>query len=73
MVSKNKKIIAGMVMIFDRIIYFVSNSYLGCMKLAMARLSGGLIDQVVGAKLVEVTDEYIKGVTQEYKRRRLVQ
>lgn len=44
--------------------------FLGCMKLAMARLSGGFIDQVVGAKLVEVTDEYIKGVTQEYKARR---
>jgi len=42
----------------------------GSMKLAMARLSGGLVDQVMGSKLVEVTDDYIKEVIQEYKRRR---
>jgi len=42
----------------------------GVMKLAMARLSGGLIDQTVGSKLVGVPDEYLQGVVQEYKKRR---
>jgi aspartate aminotransferase len=42
----------------------------GIMKLAMARLSGGIIDQVVGAKMTEVTDDYITGVVTEYKKRR---
>jgi len=42
----------------------------GIMKLAMARLSGGNIDQVVGSKLVEVSDDYINSVIQEYRARR---
>jgi len=42
----------------------------GVLKLAMARLSGGLIDQVVGAKLTEVPAEYLTGVIAEYKKRR---
>jgi len=42
----------------------------GAMKLSMARLSGGLIDQTVGSKLVEVSDDYIKEVIAEYKNRR---
>jgi len=42
----------------------------GVMKLAMSRLSGGIIDQAVGTKLTEVSDDYIKEVIQEYKQRR---
>jgi len=42
----------------------------GIMKLAMARLSGGFIDQAVGAALVNVPDSYLTRVTEEYKKRR---
>jgi len=52
--------------------YITKNKALiqGVTKLAMARLSGGLIDQVVGSKLTEVPDEYITGVIDEYRSRR---
>lgn len=42
----------------------------GSLKLAMARLSGGVIDQTVGAKLVDVEDGYFVEVIDEYRRRR---
>lgn len=41
-----------------------------CLKFAMSRLSGGLIDQYVGAQLIHVSDEYIKNIQNEYKKRR---
>lgn len=40
------------------------------MKIAQGRLSGGLIDQKVGAKLTEVPDQYIESVRVEYEKRR---
>lgn len=42
----------------------------GVMKIAQSRLSGGIIDQVVGAKLTEVPQSYIDDVQKEYKKRR---
>jgi len=39
-------------------------------KMAMARLSGGFIDQIVGAKLTEVPDTYLSEVNEEYRHRR---
>lgn len=42
----------------------------GALKFAMSRLSGGIIDQHVGAQLTKVPDEYIQGIQQEYKARR---
>jgi aspartate aminotransferase len=42
----------------------------GVTKMAQARLSGGIIDQAVGAKLNEVGDDYIESVQEEYRKRR---
>jgi len=42
----------------------------GVLKLAMTRLSGGFIDQKVGAALTQVPESYVREVTAEYKRRR---
>jgi len=42
----------------------------GVMKIAMSRLSGGLIDQAVGAALSQVPEEYFEEVHTEYKKRR---
>ncbi len=42
----------------------------GIMKIAQSRLSGGFIDQTVGAALVEVPDTYIQQVIAEYENRR---
>ena len=42
----------------------------GSLKFAMSRLSGGLIDQYVGARLVDVPEEYTKNMQTEYKKRR---
>jgi len=42
----------------------------GSLKFAMSRLSGGLIDQHIGAQLVHVPQEYIQGIQQEYRLRR---
>lgn len=42
----------------------------GVMKIAQSRLSGGIIDQMVGAKLTEVPQSYIDDVQLEYKKRR---
>lgn len=39
-------------------------------RIAMTRLSGGIIDQAVGAKLTEVPDSYISDVQKEYQNRR---
>ena len=39
-------------------------------RIAMSRLSGGLIDQYMGTFLTEVPDAYIKNVQEEYKARR---
>lgn len=39
-------------------------------RIAMSRLSGGLIDQYMGTFLTEVPDSYIKEVQEEYKARR---
>lgn len=40
------------------------------LRIAMSRLSGGLIDQYMGTFLTEVPDSYIKKVQAEYKSRR---
>ncbi len=40
------------------------------MRIAMSRLSGGLIDQYMGSFLTKVPDSYIKEVQQEYRARR---
>ncbi len=42
----------------------------GIIKLAQARLSGGLIDQEMASKMNEVPDSYIEDVRVEYKKRR---
>lgn len=42
----------------------------GSLKFAMSRLSGGLIDQHVGAQLTKVSNEYIKEIQTEYRNRR---
>lgn len=42
----------------------------GTIKLAQSRLSGGLIDQIIGSKLIEVENNYIEDVRQEYQKRR---
>lgn len=42
----------------------------GTLKLAQGRLSGGIIDQMVGAKLTRVPKSYIEKVRQEYEKRR---
>ncbi|MBP9690617.1 pyridoxal phosphate-dependent aminotransferase [Candidatus Woesebacteria bacterium] len=42
----------------------------GSLKFAMSRLSGGLIDQYIGAQLTHVPKEYITGIQEEYRRRR---
>lgn len=42
----------------------------GIIKLAQARLSGGLIDQEMASKMNEVPDSYIEDVREEYKKRR---
>jgi aspartate aminotransferase len=44
----------------------------GIVKIAQSRLSGGIIDQTVGAKLTEVPDSYIDNVQKEYEKRRNV-
>lgn len=40
------------------------------MRIAMSRLSGGLVDQYMGTFLTKVPDSYIKDVQKEYKERR---
>jgi aspartate aminotransferase len=40
------------------------------MRLAMARLSAGLIDQAVAAALTKVPNSYLVGVIEEYRKRR---
>lgn len=42
----------------------------GIIKLAQARLSGGLIDQEMASRMNEVPDSYIDEVRKEYKKRR---
>ncbi len=42
----------------------------GALRFAMSRLSGGLIDQYVGAQLTKVSDKYIKDIQDEYRKRR---
>lgn len=42
----------------------------GALKFAMGRLSGGLVDQYIGAQLTKVPDSYISGIQQEYMLRR---
>ncbi len=42
----------------------------GAIKIAQSRLSGGLIDQLVASKLLEVPDSYITDVIEEYQQRR---
>lgn len=42
----------------------------GILKIAQARLSAGLIDQIMASKLTEVGDDYFKEVNKEYKARR---
>jgi len=42
----------------------------GSLKFAMSRLSGGLIDQYIGAQLTKVSDEYIQEIQKEYRKRR---
>jgi aspartate aminotransferase len=42
----------------------------GIMKIAQSRLSGGYIDQAVGAALVMVPDSYMQQVIAEYEKRR---
>jgi aspartate aminotransferase len=42
----------------------------GAIKIAQSRLSGGLIDQVIGAQLTKVSASYISAVQQEYQSRR---
>lgn len=40
------------------------------MRLAQSRLSGGLVDQLMAAKLSEVSEEYTNEVMEEYQKRR---
>lgn len=42
----------------------------GVSKIAMSRLSGGLIDQAVGAELTGIPEKYLDHVQEEYKKRR---
>jgi aspartate aminotransferase len=42
----------------------------GVLRMAMARLSAGLIDQVVGSRLAKVGENYILSVRDEYQQRR---
>ena len=42
----------------------------GSLKFAMSRLSGGIIDQYIGSKLVDVPAEYTKSMQAEYQNRR---
>lgn len=42
----------------------------GVVKIAQSRLSAGIIDQVLGAKLTEVPQSYIDDVQKEYEKRR---
>ncbi len=42
----------------------------GLNKMAQGRLSGGLVDQVLGSKLTEIPENYIKDVQVEYEKRR---
>ncbi|MEI6533407.1 MAG: pyridoxal phosphate-dependent aminotransferase [Candidatus Roizmanbacteria bacterium] len=42
----------------------------GVLKIAQSRLSSGIIDQAVGAKLTEVSQTYLDEVNAEYQRRR---
>lgn len=42
----------------------------GAMKIAQSRLSSGMVDQAVGAKLTEVPQSYGEAVIQEYEQRR---
>jgi len=42
----------------------------GALRIAQGRLSSGLIDQIMAAKLTKVPDSYIAGVQKEYKKRR---
>lgn len=42
----------------------------GVLKFAMSRLSGGLIDQYIGAQLTKVPNTYITEIQQEYQKRR---
>jgi aspartate aminotransferase len=42
----------------------------GAIKIAQSRLSGGLIDQAIGAQLTKVPNSYIVEVRQEYQNRR---
>lgn len=42
----------------------------GILKIAQGRLSGGLIDQVMSAKLTKVPQSYIESVRKEYQKRR---
>lgn len=42
----------------------------GVVKIAQSRLSGGIIDQLVGAALTEVPNQYMKDVNDEYEKRR---
>lgn len=42
----------------------------GALRIAQARLSAGLVDQKMAAKLTDVSQNYLKEVNREYKRRR---
>ncbi len=42
----------------------------GCLKIAQSRLSAGLIDQIMAAKLTKVPTSYTKAVIKEYQKRR---
>jgi aspartate aminotransferase len=42
----------------------------GVVKIAQSRLSAGIIDQLLGAKLTEVPDQYLTDVNKEYEKRR---
>lgn len=42
----------------------------GIVKIAQSRLSGGIIDQLVGAKLTQVPQQYLTDVNKEYEKRR---
>ena len=42
----------------------------GVTKIAMSRLSGGIIDQAVGAALTDIHEKYLNEVQEEYKKRR---
>lgn len=44
----------------------------GVKKIVLSRLSGGLVDQLMAAKLTEVTQEYLHDVNNEYNERRVL-